>query len=113
MRIYSSREQPSDAYAAVRYRDYWFWIDDRDMKSKSEFLFVLVLFSLAETGVAPQTPVITVPASAKDFPEDVWSSLRAPSAVPVMTMMEPSNAVLAALLPKAASCWVWCDAYRL
>src|SRR4029077_7335153 len=42
-------------------------------------------------------PVITVPASAKDFPEDVWSLLRAPSKVPVMTVLEPSNAVLAAL----------------
>ena len=42
-------------------------------------------------------PVITVPASVKDFPEDVWSSLRAPSKVPVMTVLEPSNAVLAAL----------------
>jgi phosphoribosylaminoimidazole carboxylase / phosphoribosylaminoimidazole-succinocarboxamide synthase len=42
-------------------------------------------------------PVITVPASARDFPEDVWSSLRAPSKVPVMTVLEPSNAVLAAL----------------
>jgi phosphoribosylaminoimidazole carboxylase PurE protein len=42
-------------------------------------------------------PVITVPASAKDFPEDVWSSLRAPSKVPVMTVMEPANAVLAAM----------------
>ena len=42
-------------------------------------------------------PVITVPASAKDFPEDVWSSLRAPSNVPVMTVLEPVNAVLAAL----------------
>ena len=42
-------------------------------------------------------PVITVPASVKEFPEDVWSSLRAPSNVPVMTVLEPSNAVLAAL----------------
>lgn len=42
-------------------------------------------------------PVITTPASAKEFPEDVWSSLRAPSKVPVMTVLEPSNAVLAAL----------------
>jgi phosphoribosylaminoimidazole carboxylase / phosphoribosylaminoimidazole-succinocarboxamide synthase len=42
-------------------------------------------------------PVITVPASIKDFPDDVWSSLRAPSNVPVMTVLEPSNAVLAAL----------------
>lgn len=43
-------------------------------------------------------PVITVPASAKEFPDDVWSSLRAPSLVPVMTVLEPSNAVLAAQL---------------
>jgi phosphoribosylaminoimidazole carboxylase PurE protein len=42
-------------------------------------------------------PVITVPASVKDFPDDVWSSLRAPSNVPVMTVLEPANAVLAAL----------------
>src|SRR5262249_47432183 len=43
------------------------------------------------------TPVITVPASAQDFPEDVWSSLRAPSSVPVMTVLEPGHAALAAL----------------
>lgn len=42
-------------------------------------------------------PVIAVPASAKEFSDDVWSSLRAPSNVPVMTILEPSNAILAAL----------------
>jgi phosphoribosylaminoimidazole carboxylase/phosphoribosylaminoimidazole-succinocarboxamide synthase len=42
-------------------------------------------------------PVITVPAGVKDFPDDVWSSLRAPSNVPVMTVLEPANAVLAAI----------------
>jgi phosphoribosylaminoimidazole carboxylase / phosphoribosylaminoimidazole-succinocarboxamide synthase len=42
-------------------------------------------------------PVITVPASVKEFPDDVWSCLRAPTNVPVMTVLEPSNAVLAAL----------------
>jgi phosphoribosylaminoimidazole carboxylase / phosphoribosylaminoimidazole-succinocarboxamide synthase len=42
-------------------------------------------------------PVITVPVNVRDFPDDVWSSLRAPSAVPVMTVIEPANAVLAAL----------------
>ncbi len=47
-------------------------------------------------------PVITVPASVKDFPEDVWSSLRAPSNVPVMTVLEPANAALAALQILAA-----------
>jgi phosphoribosylaminoimidazole carboxylase/phosphoribosylaminoimidazole-succinocarboxamide synthase len=42
-------------------------------------------------------PVITVPAGIKEFPDDVWSSLRAPSSVPVMTVLDPANAVLAAL----------------
>jgi phosphoribosylaminoimidazole carboxylase/phosphoribosylaminoimidazole-succinocarboxamide synthase len=64
---------------------------------------VVIAFIGRSNGAGPvlsalsATPVITVPASAKEFPEDVWSSLRAPSSVPVMTVLEPSNAVLAAL----------------
>jgi len=64
---------------------------------------VVIAFIGRSNGAGPvlsaqsTVPVITVPASAKDFPEDVWSSLRAPSKVPVMTVLEPSNAVLAAL----------------
>jgi phosphoribosylaminoimidazole carboxylase/phosphoribosylaminoimidazole-succinocarboxamide synthase len=46
---------------------------------------------------ATTVPVITVPANFKEFPEDVWSSLRTPSNVPVTTVLEPSNAALAAL----------------
>lgn len=42
-------------------------------------------------------PVITVPASLQELPEDVWSSLRAPSATPVLTVLDPKNAALAAL----------------
>jgi len=64
---------------------------------------VMIAFIGRSNGAGPTlsamstVPVITVPASARDFPEDVWSSLRAPSKVPVMTVLEPSNAVLAAL----------------
>ena len=38
-----------------------------------------------------------IAALAKEFPDDVWSSLRMPSAVPVLTVLEPANAALAAL----------------
>jgi phosphoribosylaminoimidazole carboxylase/phosphoribosylaminoimidazole-succinocarboxamide synthase len=64
---------------------------------------VVIAFIGRSNGAGPvlsalsTTPVITVPASVKDFPEDVWSSLRAPSSTPVMTVLEPSNAALAAL----------------
>ncbi|MBI3273643.1 MAG: AIR carboxylase family protein [Candidatus Colwellbacteria bacterium] len=43
------------------------------------------------------TPVITVPVTWKEFPEDVWSSLRTPSETPIMTVLDPKNAVLFAL----------------
>jgi phosphoribosylaminoimidazole carboxylase/phosphoribosylaminoimidazole-succinocarboxamide synthase len=42
-------------------------------------------------------PVISVPATAKDRPHDVWSSLEAPSKVPLTTVLSPQNAVLASL----------------
>jgi hypothetical protein len=62
MRIPSGGEPPADAHVAVRYRDRWFWIDDRDLDSKRLMMFLMVFSSLAETGVAPQTPLITIPA---------------------------------------------------
>jgi phosphoribosylaminoimidazole carboxylase / phosphoribosylaminoimidazole-succinocarboxamide synthase len=64
---------------------------------------VVIAFIGRSNGAGPTlsasttVPVITVPASFKDFPEDVWSSLRTPSNVPVTTVLEPSNAALAAL----------------
>ncbi len=46
---------------------------------------------------ASTIPVITVPATASEHAEDVWSSLRTPSTTPVMTVLDPGNAALAAL----------------
>jgi len=46
---------------------------------------------------ATSVPVITIPAGHDEFAEDVWSSLRAPSKVPVMTVLNPTNAALAAV----------------
>ena len=64
---------------------------------------VLIAYIGRSNGAGPTlsacttVPVITVPANFKEFPEDVWSSLRTPSNVPVTTVLEPSNAALAAL----------------
>lgn len=62
IRIRFSADRPADAYAAVYYRDMWFWIDDRDLASKRIMMFLMVFSALAETGAAPQTPLITIPA---------------------------------------------------
>lgn len=44
-----------------------------------------------------QVPVITVPVGWEKCPDDIWSSLRGPSLVPVMTVLNTANAAQAAL----------------
>jgi hypothetical protein len=61
MRIASSSERPADAFLAVPYRGYWFWIDDRDMPSKRLFSFLFFIFTLVETGGKESAPVLTIP----------------------------------------------------
>jgi hypothetical protein len=60
--INHSTEKPEDAFVAVKYRDYWFYIDDRDLKSKTTFTFVMILFSVTETGGKEGLPLVTIPA---------------------------------------------------
>ncbi len=57
----SSPARPADAFVAVPYRDYWFWIDDRDMLSKRLFSFLFFIFTLVETGGKKIPPVIAIP----------------------------------------------------
>jgi hypothetical protein len=63
VRILSGDKPPADAYAAVRYRGAWYWINDEDLASKGVFSFLMMFFSLAETGVVAQPPLITIPAN--------------------------------------------------
>jgi hypothetical protein len=60
--IHSGAAAPADAYAAVPYKGYWYWIDDTDIASKRTFTFLMILFSLAETGQTTSAPVVTVPS---------------------------------------------------
>jgi hypothetical protein len=62
LRVQPSDSPPEDAHVAVKYRDGWFYIDDRDHDSKAVFNFLMMLFSLTETGAAQAAPIVTVPA---------------------------------------------------
>ena len=63
IKIHCSDSSPDDAFAAIPYRDHWFWIDDRDIPSKRAFNFIMILFALAETGEL-RMPLITIPAQS-------------------------------------------------
>jgi hypothetical protein len=62
VRIYSGKDKPAAAYAAVHYRDYWFWIDDGDWKTKRALTAIMFFFTLGETGDNGNLPLITIPA---------------------------------------------------
>ena len=52
----------ANAFAAARYRDHWFWIDDSVWKTKRALTAVMFFFTLAETGSNDKLPLITIPA---------------------------------------------------
>jgi hypothetical protein len=62
IRISSSKDRPSDSFIAIPYRGHWFWIDDRDIRSKAVFTFLMFVFSLTETQGNEGAPIVTIPA---------------------------------------------------
>jgi hypothetical protein len=61
-RIHSGKDKPAGAFAAVRYRDYWFWVDNGDLQTKRALSVVMFFFTLADSGQAEKLPLITIPA---------------------------------------------------
>ncbi len=61
IRIHSSQEKPLDAFIAIPYRGYWFWIDDKDLPSKRLFSSLMFVFTLTETESKEGAPIVTIP----------------------------------------------------
>ncbi len=62
VRIRSGKEKPANGFAAVRYRDHWFWVENGDRQTKRALTVVMFFFTLAETGSPERLPLITIPA---------------------------------------------------
>jgi len=62
IRILCSTAKPDDDFAAVPYRGRWFWIDDRDYRSKRLFSFLMFAMTLTETGGKEGAPIVTINA---------------------------------------------------
>jgi len=64
LHVRSSEKRPDTASVVVKYRDYWFYIDDRDVETKLYFKLVGALWAstMAESAHA-KAPMLTVPVS--------------------------------------------------
>jgi hypothetical protein len=61
-RMFTSENQPENPFAAVRYLDHWYYIDNKDLESKRAIGLVINLFRTLAPSGGMATPVLTVPA---------------------------------------------------
>jgi hypothetical protein len=59
---YSKGHPGADAFAAVHYHNHWFWVDDRDWRTKRAFTAVMFLFTMTQDVGEEKLPLITIPA---------------------------------------------------
>lgn len=62
LRIHCSPRRSADAFTSVRYRGNWFWVDDRDLKTKRTLALLMMLNTLGDSGEREPLPLITIPA---------------------------------------------------
>ena len=61
VRVCGGHRPPPGAFVAVRYRDHWYWIDDRDAASKATFALLLHLSRLDFAREQLRGPTLTLP----------------------------------------------------
>jgi len=60
-RMISSKTQPKNSFAAVRYLDHWFYIDNKDIESKRALGLVIALFRVLAPSGGGAAPILTLP----------------------------------------------------
>lgn len=94
--VCSAHKQPTQAFNTLQR-----WAHGRTEDACTNM--VIIAYIGMSNGAGPtlsantHVPVITCSPSVDDFPDDIWSSLRTPSNVPVTTVLGPKNALLAAI----------------
>jgi hypothetical protein len=70
LRVLVTDAPPQDAYVAVQYDRRWFWIADTDLQSKNTFAIIMLLFSIADTGIKGRLPSSRYPPSERHTGHD-------------------------------------------
>jgi hypothetical protein len=60
-RMRSSKNRPANVFAAVRFRDHWYYIDHADITSKRALSLMIVLFRLQAPTPSGAAPILALP----------------------------------------------------
>ena len=60
-RMLVSKERPINTFAAVRYLDHWFYIENRDIDSKRALGLIIALFRVSRSYRGGAAPILTLP----------------------------------------------------
>jgi len=60
--VRSSDQEPENAFAALRYKGSWFWVDDHNLIAKRVFSFIMLAFTLLEDEKQGSPLQLTIPA---------------------------------------------------
>lgn len=59
--VLSGPERPEESFAAIKYEDFWYWIENSDMESKRVFTLMLFITTLTNQASDRNAPVLTIP----------------------------------------------------
>jgi hypothetical protein len=60
-RVHSSRARPHNAFAAVRYQDYWYSVDQADIVSKRSLEHLMIFYQINAPVSKGAAPLLTLP----------------------------------------------------
>ena len=60
IRVHSSANEPVDAFVSIRRRDTWFYISNRDIRSKRAFSLLQVMLNLTDNVDSAAGPTVSI-----------------------------------------------------
>jgi hypothetical protein len=60
-RVRSASTRPKNAFTAVKYRGYWYYIDNKDIDTRETLTMISIVFALKAGGNPAVPPLLTLP----------------------------------------------------
>jgi hypothetical protein len=61
--VRSGPKRPEESFAQIKYKGYWYWIENYDLESKRVFTLMLFLTTLTNYAGDQNAPVLTIPTN--------------------------------------------------